>query len=1046
MRVNDKKNCHMLKVFIILFLTFFIGEITSAQSYSFKHYQVENGLSHNMVYCSAQDSTGFVWFGTKDGLNRFDGYRFKHYNTQAQGHSMNPSMISCIVVDSKNKIWIGSQSGIYFFNNQTETLVPLIDTLPFIKAMAFDNNNNLWFISVSSVYKYQLTTKKLTSFPASSYFPATSLCFCAKGNLWVSTTDGFLHRYNPASNNFTAFNLFAHSSPTTSNWIQKIYCNGKNGIFVGTTSQGLKEFDVNTLTYKDVLMFNPDKTAIFIRDIVKYANDEYWIATESGIFIYNTATKSFNNLKKKFEDPYSLSDNAVYTLCRDKEGGVWAGTYFGGVNYYSRQSTIFQKYYPNNSESSISGNVVREICEDHAGNLWIGTEDAGLNKLNLATGKVTQFKPTGDPKSIAYSNIHGLLLIGNELWIGTFDHGLDIMDTRTGNIVRRYNAGQGNKKLKSNFIVCMMQTKNGDIYIGSSNSLFKYDKKNDGFDLVTETPPYIFVSCMLEDHEGMIWVGTNNNGFYYFNPVNGKKGHIKSDPNNPNSLTNNIINSILEDENYNLWIATDGGGLCKLNKEKTNYTYYNTSNGLPSNFTFKILTDNEKNLWITTTKGLVKLNTVTNSITSFTKDNGLLSDQFNYNSGYKDAKGNMYFGCVKGMIRFNPNEIAAPAFTFPIVITGFQVQNEEAEINTTNSFLSKSILLTDEIILPHNKSSFSIDFASLSYTSPEMTEYSYFMKGLDKEWTTVKPNRKIYFTGLAPGKYIFKLKAAVNGKWSEQVKELTIKIMPPFWATSWAYILYSLAVIILAYYLFRTYHFYIESKKKKEIYEAKIDFFTNIAHEIKTPLTLIKGPVENIMEQIEYLPELKDDLVMMEKNTNRLVALITQMLDFRKTETNSFSLDLAKMNISELLRETCASFNNMAKKKKLQYNINIPAGNEIIFADEEAMTKILSNLLNNAVKYASTIVNVRLIADENNKDELLIEIENDGMKIPEEMNEKVFEPFFRLKDGGKSQGTGIGLALAKSLTELHKGKLYIRNSSDGLNTFILQLKYTPSET
>lgn len=1036
----------MLKVFTILFLTFFIGETTSAQSYSFKHYQVENGLSHNMVYCSAQDSTGFVWFGTKDGLNRFDGYRFKHYNIKAEGHSMNPSMISCILVDSKNKIWIGSQSGIYFFNNQTETLVPLIDTLPFIKAMAFDNNNNLWFISVSSVYKYQLTTKKLTSFPASSYFPATSLCFCEKGNLWVSTTDGYLHRYNPASNNFTAFNLFEHSSPTTSNWIQKIYCNGKNGIFVGTTSQGLKEFDVNTLTYKDVLIFNPDKTAIFIRDIVKYANDEYWIATESGIFIYNTATKSFNNLKKKFEDPYSLSDNAVYTLCRDKEGGVWAGTYFGGVNYYSRQSTIFQKYYPNNSESSISGNVVREICEDHAGNLWIGTEDAGLNKLNLATGKVTQFKPTGDPKSIAYSNIHGLLLIGNELWIGTFDHGLDIMDTRTGNIVRRYNAGSGNKKLKSNFIVCMMQTKNGDIYIGSSNSLFKYDKKNDGFDLVTETPPYIFVSCMLEDHEGVIWVGTNNNGFYYFNPANGKKGHIKSDPNNPNSLTNNIINTILEDESYNLWIATDGGGLCKLNKEKTNYTYYNTSNGLPSNFTFKILTDKEKNLWITTTKGLVKLNPVTNSITSFTKDNGLLSDQFNYNSGYKDAAGNMYLGCVKGMIKFNPNEIAAPAFAFPIVITGFQVQNEEASINSTGSYLKQSILLTDEIVLPHNKSSFSIDFASLSYTSPEMTEYSYFMKGLDKEWTTVKPNRKIYFTGLAPGKYIFKLKAAVNGKWSEQVKELTITIMPPFWATSWAYILYVLAVITLAYYLFRTYHFYIESKKKKEIYEAKIDFFTNIAHEIKTPLTLIKGPVENIMEQIEYLPELKDDLVMMEKNTNRLVALITQMLDFRKTETNSFSLDLVKMNISELLRETCASFSNMAKKKKLQYNINIPQGNEYIFADEEAMTKIVSNLLNNAVKYASTIVNVRLIADENNKDELLIEFENDGVKIPEDMNEKVFEPFFRLKDGGKSQGTGIGLALAKSLTELHKGKLYIRNSSEGMNTFILQLKYTPSES
>ena len=1011
----------------------------NAQSYSFRHYQVENGLSHNMVFCSAQDSTGFLWFGTKDGLNRFDGYHFKHYNVQNKGNSITPAIVNCLEVDKQNKLWVGTQRGIFTFDREKEILVSFIDTLEVINAVSFDKKGQLWFIAAGVLHKYNFKDKKLTKFNEADYFLASSICFTPNGDVWVSSVDGYLHRYNPSANSFTAFNMFSHSPSPSSTWIPKIHYNGKNGIYVGTSIQGLKEFDLETLTYKDILTYNPDRTAVFVRDIEQYSPNEFWIATESGIFILNTTTYEYINLKKKFLDVYSLSDNAVYSVLKDREGGIWAGTYFGGINYFSKQNTVFQKFFPNHSATAISGNVVREICEDNKGNLWLGTEDAGLNKLNPVTGVITQFQPSGKSTDIAYSNIHGLLLNGNELWIGTFDHGLDIMDLRTEKVVKRYGYGSGIRDLKSNFVVSMLKSKDGTIYIGSSNSLFTYSQKDQAFNLLNEVPFNTFISCLMESSDNTIWVGTHQRGVYYFNKRTGERGHIENNSRNSMSLTNNIVNALTEDSDHNIWIATDGGGLSKLNKSKTKLTYYNTSNGLPSNFIFKVLEDNSRNMWITTSRGLVHLNPSTSKITVYTKDNGLLNDQFNYNSGFKDSTGAIYFGSVKGMIRFHPNDFANTSGIGPVLITGFQVQNEEQVVGKENSFLKQSILHTKEIVLPHDRSSFSIDFASLSYRSPEMTEYSYIMKGADENWTTIKPNRKVYFSNISPGSHTFQVKASVDSTWSTDVTELKIKILPPFWATKVAYVIYFILFVLLLYYLFHIYHIYNESKKRKEIYEAKIDFFTNVAHEIKTPLTLIKGPVENLMEKVDEIPVIKDDLFMMNRNTNRLVALITQILDFRKTETNSFRLDFRKVNITELLKDTYTDFAAVAKKRNLHYSIELPESDVYLYADEEALNKIFSNLVDNAVKYALEKVQIRLLPQDNNKTDLTVEVENDGLAIPDDMKEKIFEPFVRLKETQKRQGTGIGLALAKSLTELHKGKLFIRTSPEGNNIFEITL-------
>ena len=1031
-----RKKYTLISVLFKAFLLLYSHKMI-AQPYFFRHYQVENGLSNNTVYCSIQDKNGFLWFGTKDGLNRFDGFHFKTFKVNDDEQSLRPDLINCLLNDNRGILWVGSTKGLYFFDPLKEHLVSFADSLGNVSELKSDGKGQLWFLSNSMLCYYIFKTKTIKSFPTNKFFNATAICVDFEGKIWVSTDKGILQKYNEKNNTFKGFDLFSHSSEVPSNLIEKLYFSDNKSIFIGTTSQGLKKFDLNTSTYIDVMTFNQDRTRVHVRDIIRYSATEIWLATESGIFIFDEKNNKITNLKKKFLDPFSLSDNAVYSLCKDSEGGMWAGTYFGGINYYSPKYSLFEKYYPDNSKKSISGNAVREICEDYLGNIWIGTEDFGLNKLNPKTGEITQFVPTGKKGSIAHSNIHGLLAIGNDLWIGTFEYGLDIMDIRTGKVRKHYNSGLGKHDLKSNFIVSFYHTKLGEIYVGSAYDLYKYNPKIDGFESVKEVPKQIWVSSILEDFNKTIWIGTHN-GVYYFNPITKEKGVLQHNPSNKNTITNNDINAIYEDSKQCLWFSTEGGGLCKLSKNRKIMTSFTTQNGLPSNFVFKALEDEKNMMWITTSRGLVNFNPENNNVVIYTKNNGLLSDQFNYNSGYKDKNGKMYFGSVKGMITFNPKNIVKESLVSFIYLTDFQINNKDQTIGKENSILKNSITFTNEITLPNDKSSFSIDFTALSFTSPEMTIFSYFMEGLDKEWTEIRPNRIVYFTNLSSGKYVFKLRAFVNGSWTKKGKQLIINILPPWWATWWAYLFYTIVVFSLIYYLFTSYHTIVEDKKEKEIYEAKIDFFTNLAHEIRTPLTLIKGPLENLLEQTDEIPEIKEDVVLMDRNTNRLIALVTQILDFRKVESKSFSLDFVKVNVKELLKDSFTNFKLLTQKRKLEYTIICPLNDIYAFADEEALNKIFSNLLNNAVKFASKKVEVRMCENSKNATHLTIEFENDGLKIPLQKKEKIFEPFYRLKES-KQEGTGIGLSLARSLTELLSGELYLKDTSDDSIVFVLIL-------
>lgn len=1039
-----------MRILTIIFLVLAV-KMLQAQPYYFKHYQVENGLSNNSIFSSIQDHNGFMWFGTKDGLNRFDGYSFKTYrHDDTDPKSLGSDKIHSLLNDKNNLLWVGTDEGLYQYNAIEENFEPVQVTrnMP-ISYLRCDDLNNLWILSDSKVYVYNPARKTLQAAAMEQPFPVTYLYIRSNGQILATSPQSGIAIYNPKQQRFEIRYTMDQKNPSGLGWISVVAETNDQQLVIGTTTQGIKLFDLKTNTLKTLLTLNRDKTHIYVRDIKTADGKTFWIGTESGLYIYNNENGQTDHLQKQYTNPYSLSDNAIYNLCIDREGGVWMGTYFGGINYYSPKSSVFTKYFPRQHDNSISGTAVREICKDQNGNYWIGTEDAGLNKLDPETGLFTTYFPNGKKHSIAHSNIHGLLADGNKLWISTFEHGLDIMDINTGLIIKHYHAGKGNS-LKSNFILNLYKTKSGHILVATTIGLYIYNSLTDDFDAVPGLP-VLFFNNIFEDSEGRIWAGTYNDGLFNFRLGDKNYKRFQYNAKNKRTIGNNTINCIFEDSRKNIWVSTDGGGLALFNKQTLDFTSYTVKHGLPSNFLFRILEDRFYKFWISSTRGLIKFDPVRKTSKTYTRADGLLSDQFNYNSSYKDTDGRMFFGSVKGLISFLPEQLHTTATTAPVFLTGFQIDNAENQGKKNSLILpSKGFPYTSKITLNYNQSSFSIDFAALSYISPETTEYAYKMKGLYSNWEYLKTNRKVYFTKLEPGAYVFEVKSMINGSnsWSKNNLLLHITILPPFWKTQFAYLLYFLILVGFIFILVREYHKrtqrknkrrmeIFEHKKEKEIYQAKIEFFTNVAHEIRTPLTLIKGPMEKLLKHPKDDPSIDKNLKIMDRNTQRLLDLTNQLLDFRKTEVHGFSLNFVKANISEVLRDLAMQFQFAAEQKNISYETLLPDSPVYAYVDLEAFYKIMSNLVDNALKYGESEVKVILETNET-EDNFKVYIMNDGVRISQDIKHKIFEPFYRAIETEMKQGTGIGLSISKSLTELHNGHLDLENGNPDYNIFVAQ--------
>lgn len=1030
----------MRKFFLLLFFLFFSINFIEAQDYYFKHFQAEEGLSHNTVLTSLQDEDGFMWFGTKDGLNRFDGYRFKTYRSNGDPiHSLGSNFIRSLH-EYKGIIWVGTDKGLYQYNRKTDRFTILNEAINNrINDINHDKKGNIWFISGNILYKYSTTKKETETFNPDKYFTATSISQDANGEIWVSSSNKIYH-YSDESLSFENHPL---TTPATSSnlSISVIYALDKNNIVIGTHADGVLVYNIPGKTTSR-LEFST-KNPVYVRKFKKRNNTELWIASESGVYVYNLKTKTTVNLKKNYNDPYAISDNAAYSITIDKENGVWIGTYFGGINYYQKQHTQFKKYFPQKGQNSISGGAVRKIIKDDNGNLWIGTEDAGLNRLNPKTQQFTSYLPNGSTSSVPYYNIHALMSRKDKIWVGTFEYGLDILDKNSGKVIKHYSANNPSSGLRSNFIFSFYETKKNELIVVTNLGLYLYNEQKDNFEPLKTFPTTIFYTTFIEDTDGNLWAGSSRDGLFYYNPKTKKKEVFIYHYKDTKGISNNSINYIFEDSSKNLWFATENG-LNLFDKKTRTFKKFTTRDGLPSNVVYAILEDDTKNLWLTTSKGLVKLGSDHKSIKVYTKANGLLSDQFNYASAFKDTNGDMYFGNLNGMISFNPNNFTKNKYSPSIFITNLQIDNKDIDASVNDSPIKESISHIDELKLNNNQSSFNLEFASLNYTATELTEYWFKLENVNKDWVYLGHNNKVFFTDLRPGNYVFKVKSLNSfGIWSKEIA-LKVKILPPFWASTYAYIFYFLLICGFLYYIIRYSQNLTEIKnnlkikhlndeKEKEIYQAKIDFFTNVAHEIRTPLTLIKGPLEKLLTMEHQSPEVPQNLSIMKKNTSRLLKLVNELLDFRKTEIGGLKLTFVETNISSMARKLHLRFSQLIEEKGIKFELELGQKDIFAFVDKEAFKKILSNLMGNAIKYSKDKVSVTLFRDET---KLTLIVKNDGNLIPFHLKDKIFEPFFRVDNMDGSSGTGIGLSLAHSLTQLHNGNLQLISDST-LNVFEL---------
>ncbi len=1038
-------------LYLILLLT--IAAQLQAQQFNFRHFKVENGLSYNSVMAILQDSRGFMWFATKDGLNRYDGYKFKIYrNIEGNPESIGSNSIYKLVEDATGNILVGTYNGLYRLDIQTEKFT-LLSSSPNgrISAIAFNAGGELWYIMDGRIYRYDSASARSILLQDAAEMNASCMNVSAGKQIWIGFADGKTACLDE-SGNLIWYEVVHETNNKISRFIECLLPVDDKNILVGTSMRGLLLYNTETKEATPLIRMDNKGTEIYVRECIAVGNNEYWIGTESGIYTWNKETNNIINITRQQGDPYSLSDNAVYALCKDAEGGIWAGTYFGGLNYMPRQFNHFEKFYPG-GKYAISGNAVREIVQDKYGRIWVGTEDAGLNMMDPASGRFKNFADNKKSGDIAHHNVHGLAAVDDELWVGYFYHGIDVININTLKVVRRYTWGARSGMLKNNFIHSILRTRDDKMLFATAEGVHVYNRTNDTFTRITEMPEYLFYTCLLEDNTGRIWGGTFSDGLYYYDPKTGEKGAVKLKRNDTTGLTSDRVNLLFESSEGRIWVATENG-LLSIDQSGNITALYNTLRGMPSNMVYSMLEDDEGKLWVSTSMGLVYLSPDAGVIKTFSSSSGLLTNQFNYNSAYKDKNGMMYFGSVGGLIRFDSKSLVPDTSFPPVYLTGIQINNEEIEAKQAygSVVMNNSITNIKKLTLSHLQNNLSLDFAALRLSNPDMVEYAYFLKGLDDKWTYLKKNRKVFYTDLQPGRYEFQVKATnEKGEWNETATSLAIEITPPFWKSNIAYLLYFLIILGILYIIFRYNKKYNEQKNKvlfeqlehekdKEIYRSKIDFFTNIAHEIRTPLTLIKLPLEKILGIADTHPLIKEKLLVMEKNTDRLIQLTNQLLDFRKTENEHYRLSFVKTNISSMLQDIFERFKPAAVEKGKNMQVHLPRLPLQAYVDPEALTKIVSNLVDNAVKYADHNITIKLLPFNSEDEYFTIQVLNDGLITDAALREKIFEPFFRLSAHEKKEGgTGIGLALSRSLAELHKGSLTLTASEDGKNVFAARL-------
>lgn len=761
-----------------------------AADYSFSRIDGEQGLSQSHVKSIIQDSYGFMWFGTQNGLNRFDGVSMRLFTCYDPELKKGNDVISALYEDSDRTLWVGTDNGIYLFDPQQERFSffavktgegdQIADQ--WIENIVADKDSNIWIVAPNlGVYRYDRQHGTLSRYvlqktdDKSKDFPQC-ICIDKDGEVWIGTNKAGIYLYDKEKDSFIQCLDRVGKNPLRDEFVFSL-CDYDDQLVVGSYEGKLMKFDKSkhTCTVFDF----PEVHYKIIRHVVCFGQD-LWVGTQNGIYIINEEKGSVVHLSNQ-SGPFGLADNIIDRIYKDREGGIWVGTNFGGANYLPDRGINFEKYLPTGKPGSISGLRISELAVDGSGAIWIGTQDGGVNCFDPGSKTFTQ--PQSDSTR---QNVLSLFADGKQIGVGYFKKGLDIISDGTLN-----SYSPSDLHLKEGSIYALYKDRSGSLWLGDGWSIYRSADNGKSVERMTQFG-YAYMQDIYEDSRGIIWVATMGEGVFSFDPKKDEVRNFKYNEQDSTSIGTNQITGISEDSMGNVLFSSDRGGISRYNREQDNFTTYSVKDGLPDNVTYRILEDENRNLWFGTNKGLVCFHPETKAIRVYTIHDGLPDNQFCYKSAVKGRDGKFYFGTINGLIAFYPSPVKKNETVPSVYITRLMVDNKEQNFKHDRS-----------VTLPYDLSTIDIAFAALSFTSPRSNRYAYKMEGVDNDWVQT-PIAMASYSKLSPGKYLFKVKGSNNdGVWNEQETTLAIRILSPWWLSYPSIMLYLIIIAGTFYVGFR---------------------------------------------------------------------------------------------------------------------------------------------------------------------------------------------------------------------------------------------------
>lgn len=1037
---------------LLLCLTILSNHRLAAQDKKFRNISVERGLSQSTGFTIIQDTLGFIWVGTQDGLNRYNGKDFKVYTPSRQNaNSLQSYYIRSLFLDLKGALWVGGNQGISRYDHKTDTFINY--KLPrnlgewSISSITADAQNTIWAASISGdVFKLTEGAKQFTPVLINRLnygIRKISYIGAFKDKILLGTDVG-VFTIQGKNNSITKINLGIDKPVVNDIYFDKQY------LWIATEGKGLLR-----LKYAngEVIVFkhSPGKNSLTdnnIRTITDGSDGKIWLGTFNGLSILDPLKLSFENYYHELAQPYTIGQNSVRYIYRDRQNGMWMGTYYGGLSYYHKDDFKFNSLKQNSGRLALNDEVISVIKQDKIGNFWIGSNDKGLNYWNTTNKTMSYYSfDENNASSLSSNNIKAIAFDDQDnLLVGTHNGGLNILNPKTGSVKRFLHDVANPNSIAGDLVYSILKDKKGRIWVGTRSGLDRFFPNNQNFehirlDQAGERLASDDITYLFEDSRQRIWIGTTN-GVSQFYPDNMLFGNIKD-----GAIKEDVVNCIVEDNKKRIWIGTRGG-LGLYDEAKRKFITFRDRKDFVKGTIYGILPDDEDNLWISTNKGLIKYNFDAKFSQSFYENDGLQNNQFNEYSFCKARDGMMLFGGIKGLSYFYPSAVKQQSLPLKLNFTDLEVFNKKVAANDGSDILDNHIDQTNRLRLSSDYKQFSIFVNTFNYISANRTFYHYKLLGFDKDWQR-SDDLKISYSNLPAGKYTLLVKAeGPNGKLTAQ-RELKITILPPWYNSIWFYMLVIVALGASGYFAYKIIRERIKTlnalklerfdkEKVSYINKVKTEFFTNVSHELRTPLTLILAPLEDLIKNtsIEKAVHKKHELML--TNAKRLYSLVDQLFEFRKTEVGTRQLKVSKSDLVSFVGEVYESFKPLADKNKIKYTYNAQMAPIIFYFDKDAMEKILFNLLSNAFKYTesghSVTIDLNLVDDK-----VVIKISDTGVGINEIDLPKIFDRFYQVSGKEMNLGSGVGLAFTRSLVALHHGDITVQSQPNVGSVFTVQL-------